>query len=373
MNRFLILFFTLLSFQALASKARMQSLGNSLHLIDPQTIFANPIDLISLENFVSLEGGPTAATSALNGAEGIISYGFKGNQRIALAFGHQDPSIVDSRNLINLIGSTPFEMAQNPLYIFYSMEDSLTSWAIGVSYSGKDDKVAGLAEKSIGVSGGVELGNLQFNSLYIFTNSVDAAGGKQFDGGGYWQSTLSYLLENTMFELAYTTSKAKLSTTTGSVIQDDELHVKNVISLGLADVSPRDGNHFFWGAQVTSTTLNCKIDLSVGCDKAYTQTVLPAWFGVETEIADWLIFRGSVKQSFLISITKDEFGYPASVVNGATGTTSNLAAAANDTVVSSGLGFRFKELTIDGSLASSTTQSLNLNNFLSQVGLTYKF
>lgn len=359
--------------QALASKARVHALGDSLHLVDPQTIYSNPLDLTSLANLVSLESGITASTSALDGAEAIVSYGINQNQRIAFSMGHQDPSVVDSRNLINVLGGTAFEMAQNPIHFFYAMEDTLTTWAIGFSYSNKEDKFSQLNEKSIGASAGIELGNLQFSSLYIFSNSVDALAGKKFDGSGYWQTTLSYLLENTTMEMVYTTSKAKLSTTTGTLIQENELHVKSVISLGLADVSPRDGNDFFWGAQVVSTTINCKINLSVGCDKAYTQTVLPAWFGVETQIADWLIFRGSVKQSFLVSITKDEFGYPASVANGATGAVSNLAAAANDTVVSSGLGFNFKELTIDGSLASSTPQSLNLNNFLTQIGLTYKF
>ena len=88
---------------------------------------------------------------------------------------------------------------------------------------------------------------------------------------------------------------------------------------------------------------------------------------------DWLIFRGSVKQSFLVSITKDEFGYPASVVKGADGTISNIAVGETDTVISSGLGFKFKELILDGTLATSTTQKIDLNNFLTQVALTYKF
>ena len=373
MKRFLILLTTFLAIQVPASKARIQTLGNSLHLADPQTIFQTPIDLISLGNFVSLETGITGATTLLDGAEAIISYGYKSNQRVAVAIGHQDKSIADARILINVLGGTTFEMPQNPVHIFYSLEDSLTSWAAGLSYSGKNDKVAQASEKSIGASVGIELGNLQFGSLYIFANSVDAPAGKKFEGSGYWQSTLSYLLENTTIELVYTTSKAKMSTLTGAITSDDEMHVKNVISLGLADTDLRDRSDFFWGAKVVSTTLNCKINLSVGCNKAFTQTVLPAWFGVETPVADWLVFRGSVKQSFLVNTTKDDFGYPASAVSGATGATSDLASGPTDTVITSGLGLRFKDLTIDGSLASSTTQILDLGNFLSQVGVTFRF
>lgn len=369
----LLFFITIISVNAFASKARVQALSNSLHLIDSQTIYKNPLDLLGLENFVSAEMGLTAATSLVDGAEAMISYGFKENQRLAFSVGHQDESVTDARIFINTLTTANFELAQNPLYVFYSIEDSLTSYAMGISYSGKSDKVTGLKESSASLSAGAEMGNLQISSLYTFVNSAEALAGKKLDASGYWQTTLSYLLESTTVEFKYITSRAKMSTELGALKNDNELHVKNVITLGLADLSSRDGSDFFWGAEVVSTSINCKINLSSGCNKNFTRTVLPAWFGVETEVSDWLIFRGAVKQSFLINITKDEFGYPASIVSGATGVTSNIASGENDTMISSGLGFKFKNLIFDGTLASSSTQKFDLTNFLSQASLTYLF
>lgn len=373
MQKLLLLFIIFLSVTTFASKARIQALGNSLHLIDPQTVYSNPIDLISLEDFVAVETGLTAATSVGNGAEAMISYEYRENHRIAVSFGHLDESVVDARNFINVLSSSTFEMPQNPVNVFYAFEDSITSYAFGAFYSKKKDKIAVLSENSAGISVAVEMGNLQFSSMYTFANSAEALVGKKLDGSGYWQTTLSYLLENTKFELQYVTSKAKMSTQLGLIETDNESHSKNVVVLGLADSSVRGGNDFFWGAQVISTTINCKINLSADCNKSFTRTILPAWFGIDAQVNDWMVFRGNVKQSFLISITKDEFGYPASIVNGGMGVSSNVATGENDTVVSSGLGFKFKNMVLDGSLATSTTQKIDLNNFLSQVGLTYNF
>ncbi len=369
MNKLFFVLIIFLSVESMATKARVQALADSFHLSDPQTVYSKPIDLISLPNFFEIESGVTASSNVLNGAEAMISYGFSENQRFALSLGHQNESVAESRNLINTLGGAAFEMQQNPIHLFYSFEESLYAYALGAMYSRKNDKLSDRSENSVGLTGSIELGSLQVISAYNFVNTAESVGGKKFDGGGYWQTTLSYLLENTTIELVYQTSRAKMTSPSG----ENELHVKNVISLGLADTSLRDGSDFFWGAQIVSTVINCKISLSFGCDKVFTRTVLPAWFGVETPISDWLTFRGSVKQSFVVSVTKDEFGYPASVVNGGTGAVTNFASGENDTVVSSGLGLKFKSLTIDGTISTATTQTLDSSNFLSQVGMSYYF
>ena len=369
------LFFITLVFSvnAFASKARVQALANSFHLNDTQRIFSKPIDVISLDNLVAFETGITKATSADDNAEGMIVYSLKENNQIAVAFGHLDESVVDARNLINALSGSTFEMPQNPINIFYTVKDNITSYVFGVFYSNKNDKVALLNETSSGLNFGVEMGKLQINSVVTLKNSVETAAGKKFDGSGYWQTTATYLLDDSTVELTYITANAKMSTVTGAVVTDNESHVKNVIMLGLADSIVKDDNDFFWGAQVISTLINCKINLSAGCDKSFTRTILPVWIGLEAQASDWLTFRGTIKQSFLINISKDDFGYPATAVSGATGAVSNVPTGSNDTVVSTGLGFKFKKITLDGSLSTGTTQILNMTNFLSQLGLTYNF
>lgn len=373
MNKLLVIILSLLSFDVFASKARIQALGNSFHLIDPQTVYSNPLDLTALDNFVTLETGLTAATSVNNNAEAMVSYSLNENYQVALSFGHQDQAFVDARNFINVLSGTTFELPQNPLSIFYAVKDGITPYAFGVFYSNKNDKLMALTESSSGLSAGVEMGKWQLSALYAFENSVEGAAGKKFDGSGYSQATVSYLLDETTFELTYIMSKAKMSTRLGAAVTDNESHFKDVIMLGLADSNIKDDNDFFWGAQVVSTTINCKLNLSANCDKSFTHTVLPIWIGLEAQASDWLTVRSAIKQSFLFNITKDEFGYPAAAVSGATGAISDIPAGGNSTVVSAGLGFKFKKLTLDGTLSTASTQTLDATNFLSQVGLTYNF
>lgn len=370
-----IVFFILLSVSSLvhASKARVLALGNSFHLLDSQTVYKNPIDAIEFDNFVVFETGVTNATNATVNAEAMASYVYKEDQHLVLSFGHQDQSVIDSRNFINLLSGTAFELPQNPLNIFYGINDNITSSAFGFFYSKKDDKILRSSESSAGLSLGIEMGKLQISSLYTFINRADGVSGKKFDGSGYWQTTLSYLLDETLFQFQFIKSKAKLSTDTGSAVTENESHVTNTVTLGLVDSNVRDEDNFFWGVQVISTQISCNVNLSLGCDKKFTNTVLPVWFGIEAQASEWLIVRATLKQSFLVNITKDDFGYPLGAASGATGAISSAAPGANDTVVSTGLGFKFKRLTLDGTLATSTTQTLNTSNFLSQVGLTYNF
>ena len=55
--------------QAQASKARIQSLANSFHLIDVQSVYRRPLDLIYLDDLISLESGLTTPTTLNNNAE----------------------------------------------------------------------------------------------------------------------------------------------------------------------------------------------------------------------------------------------------------------------------------------------------------------
>ncbi len=359
----LLLTLSLSSLLAQASKARVQSLANSFHLLDAQSVYRRPIDLIYLDNFVVLESGVTAATSINDNAEAMLSYTYNNNRHIALSFGHQDRAVVDSRNFINLLSGSAFVLAQNPLYVFYAVDDSITSYAVGISYSAKNEKkLTNLKESSVGISLGVEMGKFQVNSVFVPINSTSASAGKQFEGGGYSQVTGSYLSDQTLFEFTYAVSKSRLATEAGAVIED---HIKDEFTLGLVDSNSQHANNFFWGAQIISTRINCKINLSATCNKTFSRSILPVWFGIEAQANDWLSLRGAVKQSFLASLT-DAVGYPAGAV-------ADITAAANDTVVSMGLGFNFKSMAVDGTLSTASTQVLNTANFLSQVGLTYSF
>jgi len=358
---------------AQASKARLQALAQSFHLTDAQSIYKKPIDLIYLNNLVALETGVTAASSTSENAEAIISYTSDKKHHLAVSFGHQDAAVADSRRFINILTSSNFELAQNPLHIFYAVDEALTPYAVGLFYSAKNDKRADLKESSVGLSLGVEIGQFQVSALYVPVNFVEAAAGKKFEGRGHLQSSVSYLLDKTLFEFTYVTSQHRLSKEVAGAVTLNELHRQDIVTLGLVDSNRQVENDFFWGAQVITARINCGYYLSAVCDKVFTRSTLPVWFGVETQVEDWLIVRGTVKQSFLINITKDDIGYPVTAVNGATGLATDVSAGASDTVVAAGIGFKFKNLILDGVLSIASTQQIHMTNFLSQVGITYNF
>ena len=373
MKKLFFLTSLLFSLFANASKARIQALSNSLHLIDAQTIFDKPIHLTYLDNLLSLETGLTDATTKTNGSEGIALYSLNEFQRIAIAIGHQDESVITTRNLINDITGSTYEALQNSIHLFYSSEDGSTPYAFGLLYSNKNDKLASLKESSFGLSLGLEIGRFQIQTKYVPINTVDGIANKKFNGNHYLKASLAYLLDQTIFELSYSTSKAKQTTEVAHISTDNELHVQDVVILGLADSERKLENNFFWGMEFIFTTINCKINLSAGCDKKFISTALPVWFGVEIQASDWLTLRSSIKQSFLVNITKDEFGYSSTASNKANGALSDFQAGTTDTHVNAGLGFRFKNISLDGVLSSSTTQKLDFNNFLSQMSLSYAY
>ncbi|MEK6628221.1 MAG: hypothetical protein AABY53_06310 [Bdellovibrionota bacterium] len=377
MNKLLFFLLTLSSVGSYASKARMQALANSFHFVDAQTVFKRPIDLIYLDNFVLLESGITAATSAQDNSEAMLSYSLKKNDsenhRIAASFGHQEASVIEARQFIKGLSGTNIELQQNPLHLFYAVDDAVTSYAVGLFYSTKDEKLTGLKESSAGLSLGAEIGKFQISALYVSMNSVRAAGGKQFDGAGYLQAQASYLSDTTLFEFTFKTSRPKLTTEVGGVTTLTESHTHDVATLGLADSNTLGENEFFWGGQVVSMRINCNHKASVVCNKIYTNTSVPAWFGIEAQATDWLVFRSAIKQSFLVNITKDDVGYPAAAISGATGAIVDLGAGANSTSVTAGVGLKFKNLTLDGVLSTASTQVLDARNLLSQLALTYGF
>lgn len=361
-----------------ASKARVQALSNSFHLIDSQSIYKKPIGLIYLENLISLESGELTATTINNNAEVMAIYSLNEKKKIAMSFGHQDVSVVEARQFINTLSGSAFELAQNPLSVFYAIDDNLNPYVFSIFYSGKNDKLVNLKESSVGFSLGMELGKFQLNALYVPINFVEASLGKKFEGGGYWRSSASYLLDQTTFELTYISSKAILSTSASGADVINEQHYRDTVILGLADSNPSylnlgEENTFFWGSEIISTRIHCKLNLSAACDKFFTSTTLPAWFGVETQASNWLTIRGSIKQTFFINTYKDEFGYPAASVSGATGGVSDIPQASNSTVVAAGLGIKFKNVVFDGGLFSGASQTLNTSDFLSQASLTYSF
>lgn len=360
----------LLSVNAFATKARVQALSNSFHLVDPQTVFGNPLDLMSMKDYISLESGATGSASTTDNAEGSISYGLNDHSQIAISIGHKDDAIMGARSLINTTLGLAYETPQNPVHVFYGFKGADLTYAFGISYSNKEDKKNSLKDNSSLGSFGVQAGNFQAYTVYSFSNNADLAGNKKFEGAGYLNLAARYSLDTVTLGLDFYSAKAKSSTNDVEVASD----AYQSFVLGFVDTKDKDGSQYFYGVQFISSALKNRM---TGND--FKRSILPIWFGVEAKGSDWLTIRGSIQQTLFIAQSKDDQGFAAGdgYLTGATGAVSDFAAAPNNTTAAFGLGFNFKNVTIDGTLkgliGSTANQQIDQNNFLSQVGLTYNY
>lgn len=69
MKKILVVVVALASMNAFATRARVNALGNAPHLIDTQTVYSNPADMMILGDFVTLESGITGAGAQNANAE----------------------------------------------------------------------------------------------------------------------------------------------------------------------------------------------------------------------------------------------------------------------------------------------------------------
>lgn len=371
MKKLLFAALLLIQTQAFATKARVQALAYSGHLTDEQYIFSDALYANYLGNFISLESGVVlsdSTTTSSSNAEGMVGYKLDENRTLVLALGHQDDYVVGAREFANAFGTT-YTMTQNPVHAFYGIKGEDISYAFGAFYSNFKDKLTSATESSSGITFGAEVGAWQYYGAYVLGNTVETAASNEFDGNGAWSLNTYYTGESIHAYLTINKGFAK-SSTAGT---ENESHDNQTIYLGLLDTQQKDGNDTFWGAQIVTTTVSCHTTGSVACDQKYTSTVLPVWFGYEAQANSWLTLRGSITQTVLINQSKDELGYPAGALDFSTGAASELAAGENSTTVAAGVGLNFKNFTVDGTLSTASTQTLNTTDLMGQVGMKYTF
>ena len=357
---------------AYATKARVIALANSPQFVDEQYIFSNINQINSLGRFVSFETGLSTVnattTSTLSNAEGMLGVKLGDDDTVVVAVGHQDEAIIGSRVLASRLGND-FSRQQNPLYVLWGRKGELNSYGVGLFYSNYRDKVSGEAESSSGVSLGLTMGAWRYYAVFTAVNSAETAANAKFNGAGYLSANVDYGGDTTQFYLRFVRSVEKV-TTSGT---ENSSNLIQTVRLGLTDSTYKDSSTYFWGSEVVSTSVDCRVLGSVVCNKKYTSTVLPVWFGIEAQGTTWLVVRGSVKQTVFLNQSKDDVGYPTGTFPGTNGGVSENSAGTGTTVVSMGAGLALRNVIIDGLLTGSTTQNVNSANLLSQLSLKYTF
>ncbi len=382
MNKFLVLVLMLVTAQANATRARMNSLGNSPHIIDVQRIFTNPADMFSQGDFVTLESGvtlypgtPDCDGVAANGnqpcknrnTEGMVVKSF-GDSKVGFAVGHLSDNAAGyigglrttaQTTIVTPVSELSFQ--QNPIELSYGLKVGDAAYAATLVYSNYKDKQNDLEENSSGIRLGGRMGALDFSIGQGIASKVTSG------------TTIEYKAKaNTGIFVGYTIDNNYLYVDLRTVGSEETKSASNpefkatAARLGVVQSTKSDGNEFFIGASVLN--VDQTIDSATTGKTEISLLQLPLIMGIEAEASSWLTLRGSITQSVLLNQSKVETGAV---------TSREFDGGANETLVSMGAGFKFDKLTLDGNFSGLTGpaagQSLSANSFLTQIGLTYMF
>lgn len=345
---------TLASTSAFASKARMGALSNSPHLVDTQTIFVNPAELNTMGAWATFETGPTNASDAT--ANPQAEAGFvrtMGDARWGFYLGHTGVA-----STVRQQATPNFFVEENPINLFYADKMDDISWGLGFNYSNSDQKATG-KQSAMGLTGGMMMGPWEATlGLGLSDTAKFGAAGAEtkWTGKAAADVRVGYTMDAWYFHGGYAMSGGKAEDTT-TTLNDIE---NSSITLGFINSTKGEGSDFFWGA---SYLMNTRNDKAAGQNKVET-TNLPVIVGIEADAASWLVLRGSITQTVLLSSTK------TTPVGGAAGDAQTLA---NNTTVAAGAGIKFNKFMLDGSLAAQNTGLINGASLLANAGLTYTF
>lgn len=337
MKNLLVIAVALASVNAFATRARVNALGNSPHLVDAQTVYTNPADMFVLGgDYVTIESGKKDATTLNDGAEGMVVRSM-GDAKMGLSLGHDSKNAYTTRTAAAAAFPTKSAtgyLQQNPIELSYGMKSGDISWAGTLVYS-KFQSKTGINEKedTMGLKGGMRMGAID---AYL---GLGLANNYENDTDGKFKGTLGllvgagYQMDNMYFNGAVTSTGFKAESAAGTETSKAEV---TQIELKATTTHKKDGNEFFYGAGLTNYTSK----ESVADDKT-TDMYLPVWMGLEADANSWMTLRASITQNVLLDSHKTERAGTA---------TAETNPGLNNTVAAVGVGLKFNKVTVDASL-----------------------
>ncbi len=382
MKKILVVVVALASMNAFATRARVNALGNSPHLMDTQTVYGNPADMMMMSDFVTLESGlnntedcnvavglqPCAQGS---NTEGMVTRSM-GDSKMGLSLGHQskNASAWGLRSALALGGFPSRTLAnqQNPVELSYGMKTADMAWGATLVYSNYNNKLA-LAEKesSAGIRAGMRMGALDAKLGLGLINTYENATDGKFTGTMGVSGSVGYSIDN--LYVYGGTELAGFKAEDNTSVQFAKFS-STAFNVGALSSHKKDGNEFFYGAALEKTDSKLETTPDSTFSTKTSTLAMPITMGLEVDAASWLTLRGSVTQKTIINSSKKE-------ANDTLGTPAETAPGLNSTSASVGAGLKWNKLTLDGSLTGLTgataAQNLDGNALLGQVGVTYMF
>lgn len=341
---------------AYASKARLTALQGAAHIIDTRNVLPKPDQALTHGEFATFELSANAAGN--NDQAPAAEGGFVrkiGNGALGAYLGNKGGLAHSSLGLLN---DYSYKI-QNPLNLFYANKMGDYTWGLGLQYANTETKASKQKSSVMGLTLGANGSNWDAQLALGLTGEASNSETQKLEQKSPMSLNAFYTLVDSLSIYAgYEMLGAKLKNS-GTVATDTD---KSTIKLGVINSHKKDGAEFFYGAELQSITTKIKDG-----DKTET-TALPLIMGVEADATSWLVMRASLTQTLLLGTTKTT---PATGASSETTLTDNTKAAA-------GLGLKLGKFMVDGTLAATNanTTSGKLgtdNNFLADLGVTYKF
>lgn len=333
---------TLVVPQAFASKARLDSLQGAIFLKDTQTVFFNPAHMHSLGQYLTFEAGGagTTGTKAEGGflrTDGDVKYG--------AYLGHMSPYQNSYRASAYNLGGT-FMAQQNPISLMYGKDD----WGLVLDLSNSDKKSTQEKETTVGIRFGQQSEDSEYYVSLDLLGNVEAAANKMTTtvlGLGYEKASGAW----------YYGAYLNYAMTKADVGAASESGTEAILGLNAVNRSLKtDRADLYYGVGLNI------LDGKIASGKRSVLS-LPLFLGLEHQTSSWLTTRVSVSQPLFLSNSKEDLA----------NTGAKADTFANATRVAAGVGIKYQEFVIDGSVMAAASGNINGNQVLSQAALTYTF
>lgn len=378
--------FTAVSAQA--SKARLDALGNSEHIVDIQEVFTHEPDQALNYEAATVEFGSSTANQEAEG--GFIRK--MGDSAWSLYLGKSSTTfkaftdgVIDDSGITTGAGILRSMFSQaNPLQVTYASKAGDINWGAGLFYVGNNFKdqsysdtatftgdvkqnIAGLlvganngvwdAQLRIGLMGEVKATGPIAGLVGGAAAAINAADEIEAKSTSSLKASGGYLMDTMYFFGGYEMGAGEVKAGTNDLVDA----TNSTLTLGVVNSHKKDGVDFFYG--VSAVVTNTKEDIADTKDES---TRFPLIVGVEAEVNSWLVLRGSLTQDLgLLSSTKPDG--------------SSAGSVDDSTTTALGAGFKWGKATIDTVIATGTTGNFGTDtgtaagNIFGQASVTYNF
>jgi hypothetical protein len=357
-----------ISGSALASKARLEALGEnadgSQYIMDARNIFLNPAQANYFKDMVTIEAGNTSnnddKASSPNAEGGFLRA--SGNMVYGAFFGHEDQTLNDIRTS----GVGTVNLADQNTWDFFIAGDAGVQWGANLSYmSYKDDQTSGAEVESdaVRVNVGIISGDTEAFLKTSLSETGEDKGTADIEVNSRYVLGLSHNIDGGTIIFNYSSFEAEESVT-------DKTWKDTTFNVGYGKVTKlNDSSSFNWKVNYMSEeSENEDYLVASGDQKAYA---LSAVMGLESVVKEWLTLRASIGQN-LLSEEENDAG--------------KTRSTKDSTIVAAGASFVFGDFQVDGMIGndaaatgspgedtSAGNGTLRTDSLLSRVSATYRF